>query len=218
MSNTVDIIIVDDHSLTRTGIGSILEPVSDFRIIGEAANAQTLFEQLDNRRPNMVLLDINLPDINGVQVAERIREDYDHIKLIVVTMHDEDAYIEQMVRMGVDGYVLKDTSHDELIQAIRIVSKGGKYFTPKVTETIMMKYVDGNGESAGANDATHELTPREMDIIKCVSRELSNREIAEELSISVRTVENHKRNLFQKLGVRNSVGLVRFAFEHDLLD
>mgnify|MGYP006290329191 CR=1 FL=1 len=213
----MDIIIVDDHSLTRTGIGSILEPVSDFRIVGEAPDASTLFDQIQKRRPSLVLLDINLPDMNGVEVAEKVKTEHPNIKLIVVTMHDEDAYIEKMVRTGVDGYVLKDTSHDELIQAIRIVAKGGKYFTPKVTETIMMKYVDGETATTSDN-ASHELTPREMDIIKCVSRELSNREIAEELSISVRTVENHKRNLFQKLGVRNSVGLVRYAFEHDLLD
>jgi len=203
----IKVMLVDDHPLFREGIGARLSLNDDIRLVGEAQNAEQALNILEHLQPDVVLLDINMPEMSGIDMLEVLREKNLDTKVIFLSMHDDKEYIVRAIQAGAQGYLLKDVCGEEMIRAIVAVHNGEKQFSHEVTE-ILAKHE----ESASKN----VLTNREQLILRLISLGYGNKKIAQELNNSVRTVETHKRNITQKLGIHTTSGLVRYAIEHGI--
>lgn len=203
----INIILVDDHPLFREGIASRLRMHGDIHIMAEADNGRELLSMLNTYHPDIVMMDISMPEMNGMDALEIINEKFPHVNVIILSMHDDKEYILNVIRSGAAGYLLKDISGEDMISAIQKVYGGGKYFTNEVAEILAQE-----NTSTGSDI----LTTREQLILRLISHGYNNKKIARELDISVRTVETHSRNIKQKLDVNTTSGLVRYAIEHRL--
>jgi two-component system nitrate/nitrite response regulator NarL len=203
----IKIILVDDHPLFREGIASRLNMHEGIDIIAEAENGKQLLEKLEDTRPDIVMMDISMPEINGMDALEIVKEKFPEIRVIMLSMHDDKEYIVSVIRSGAEGYLLKDISGEEMIAAIHKVHEGGKYFSGEVAQILVQE------NTADAGDI---LTTREQLVLRLISHGNSNKSIASQLDISVRTVETHNRNIKQKLLIDTTSGLVRYAIEHRL--
>lgn len=199
--------LVDDHPLFREGVRARLSMCDEIMLVGEAENGRQLLEKLDDLRPDVVLMDINMPEVNGMDVLEIMAEKKSHTKFIILSMHDDKEYIIPVIRLGAYGYMLKDVSGDEMIKAITVVYNGEKHFSQDVAAILAQQDVDGS-ES--------KLTNREQLILRLISLGYGNKKIAQELNNSVRTVETHKRNITKKLNINTTSGLVRYAIKHGI--
>ncbi len=206
-NSTINIILVDDHPLFREGIAARLTMHDDIHIMAEAENGRELIDMLNTMQPDIVMMDISMPEINGMDALEIINEKFPQLKVVMLSMHDDKEYILNVIRAGASGYLLKDISGDEMILALQKVYQGGKYFSNEVTEILAQ---------ANASTGNDILTTREQLILRLISHGYNNKKIASELEISVRTVETHNRNIKQKLDIHTTSGLVRYAIEHNL--
>jgi DNA-binding NarL/FixJ family response regulator len=207
----IRLLLADDHPLIREGFKSLLGKNQAFEIIGEADNGLEVVRNIDATKPDVILTDINMPGLNGLQVIEKLSETHPHLKFIVLTMHEEREYVMKALKAGADGYLLKSAERIELENAINTVFGGGKYFSPMIT-TILAESVSGGG------DQVPELTPREKEVLNLVARGHSTKQIADKLDISIRTVESHRINMLKKVGVSNSAELVKRSVELGLLE
>lgn len=207
--------IVDDHKIFREGIGVILNQEKDIDVIWSADNFRSTLENIDSQEIDVLLLDISLGIENGIQIAEQIINNNSDIKIIALTMHYEDDYIIKMLKLGARGYLLKDCSSSELVKSIHVVYDGSTYYSDHVNNVLIEHIKSGkpNGQ-----DKKAPITKREREVLKLVAEEYSNSEIAEQLFISIRTVDTHKRNLIEKLKVKNAVGLVRYAIKNNIVE
>lgn len=205
------ILIAEDHQMFRKGISTILNKLESFEIIGEASNGQEIVDLADRLNPDVILMDVHLPDFSGEEATYRILRKYPQVKILGLSAEDSEEAVVNMVRAGAKGYVLKDSSIDELVLAIKSLKGGNSYFSERVSSKLLSR-LDHTG-SLHENDkgkAKKRLTNREAEILKFITEELTNKEIADRLFISPRTVETHRRNLIHKLKVRNTVGLVKY--------
>ena len=207
--NTISILLADDHRLFRLGMRQILEKVEDLDVVGEAESAEKTFSLCAQLRPDLVLMDISFPTNNGIEITKQISKILE-IKVLALTSHEEDQYVIEMLRAGASGYLIKNSSADELIRAIRTIHAGHSYFSKNISKTIFEN--TDKEKTLQTNLSELSVTCREMEVLKYLSEEMTNKEIATQLFISPRTVETHKRNLMQKLKVRNAVGLAKFYF------
>ena len=205
----VSILIADDHQLFRSGVRHLLRTVDDLQVIGETRSGRETIAFCKDQQPDLVLMDIDFPDLGGVEITKIIKHANSNIKILALSMHDEDSYVVNMFRGGVSGYVVKDASFEELIRAIRAIRDGNSYFSKNISKSF---FEQQNSRSKLLQKASKKVgvTDRELEILKYVTDEMTNKEIAERLFISPRTVETHKRNLMQKLQVKNTVGLVKY--------
>ncbi|MFT7387034.1 MAG: two-component system nitrate/nitrite response regulator NarL [Candidatus Endobugula sp.] len=203
----IKIILVDDHPLFREGIASRLNMHEGIDIIAEAENGKQLLEKLVDAKPDIVMMDISMPEMNGMDALEIVKEKFPDIRVIILSMHDDKEYIINVIRSGAEGYLLKDISGEEMITAIHKVYGGGKYFSGEVAHILVQE---------DTTDAGGVLTTREQLVLRLISHGNNNKSIANQLDISVRTVETHKRNIKQKLLIGTTSGLVRYAIEHRL--
>lgn len=215
----VKILIVDDHPMIRLGIRSILNNVEHLNVADEANNGKEALEKLANDSFDLVIMDIKMPEMNGIEATEEIVKHYPDIKVLAISMFDEQRYIVKMLQAGALGYVLKNTGKNEMVSAINSVMAGESYFSQEVSTIMMSQFMSRGGMSQVTETKTDvALTKRETEIIKMISEELTNSEIAERLGISSRTVDTHRRNLLQKLDVKNTAGLVKYAMVNHLLE
>ena len=219
----IRIFIADDHSVLRAGLRALLEAEPDMRVVGEAEEGESCIRQVAALQPDVVLLDINMPGMNGLEALKRLREQAPDSRALILTMHDDAGYLRQALALGGAGYVLKQAAGDELLMAIRTVHSGGVYLHPKHTQILLEQSLDQQKEEAVAPSSEKEaryrsLSRREAQIFKLVALGYRNHEIAEQLFLSVKTVETYKARLMQKLGVRSRVELVRYALELGVLD
>jgi DNA-binding NarL/FixJ family response regulator/class 3 adenylate cyclase len=201
--DTIHILIADDHALFREGLRALFSALPDIEVVGEAAEGESAITQVDALQPDVVLMDINMPGVNGIEATRRILRTHPNLGIIMVTMLEDDASVFSAMRAGARGYVLKGAHHDEILQAIRAVAAGQAVFGPAIA-TRMMNFFQGlNGlPQAGASSAAFpELTEREREVLTLIAQGVSNREIAERLVISAKTVSNHITNIFSKLQV-----------------
>ena len=203
----IKIILVDDHPLFREGIASRLNMHEGIDIIAEAENGKQLLEKLADAKPDIVMMDISMPEINGMDALEIVKEKFPEVRVIMLSMHDDKEYIVSVIRSGAEGYLLKDISGEEMIAAIQKVHEGGKYFSGEVAQILVQENTADTGDI---------LTTREQLVLRLISHGNSNKSIASQLDISVRTVETHNRNIKQKLLIDTTSGLVRYAIEHRL--
>lgn len=205
--------IADDHQIFIDGIRSLLAPEAGLTCVGEALHGRQLLGLLAHAQPEVILLDINMPELDGLSTACLILANHPGIRVIMLTMHDRVDYITKLIELGVAGYLLKNSSRQDLVTAIHTVHAGGTYFSQQVTSAVM----DNLRRKASPGAAAEvELTPREIEVLRLIAREHTTAEIAEQLFISHHTVESHRKNLLSKLGKKNTAGLAAYAVQHGL--
>lgn len=220
----IKVLLVDDHRIIRDGLKALLMGIKEINIIGECNDGNEAIQFIENDSPDVILMDINMPNMNGFETTELISNKKSDIKILALTMHQEESYISKILQAGASGYLLKSASRKELVDAITKVHNGGTYFSEDVASIMMSKYLN-NGtniekrSSSNSHDIhIEDLTKREHEILKLIVDEHTNIEIGEKLFISPRTVDTHRRNLLLKIGVKNTAGLVKYALQHNLLD
>jgi len=211
----ISVLIVDDHKILRDGLKALLKSDKDIAVVGECDNGVQALEFLKSNKAQIILMDINLPVKNGIETTEEISKLYKESRVIALSMHNEERYISKMLRAGAWSYVLKDSGGEEIHEAIRKVAAGENYFTKEITATVMSHYLKPENN---AQKTTLKLTKREIEVLKLIVAELTNSEISEKLFISPRTVDTHRQNILQKLNVKNTAGIVRFAIQNGLID
>src|SRR5699024_2369058 len=212
-SKNITVIIVDDHALMREGLMKILEMDDNIDVIGEASNGKEGMEKILEYKPDIVLLDINMPKMNGVEVLRRAKDLGLESKIIMLTIHDDREYLQETIRIGANGYVLKDSDVDSLIKAIKDVSKGKTYIQPSIAILLIDEMNEEDNEVAMKIES---LTKREYEILIVIAEGLNNREIAERLFISEKTVKNHVSNIFRKLEVNDRIQAAIIAFKNNI--
>ncbi|MFK7762901.1 MAG: response regulator [Roseobacter sp.] len=205
--DTVKILVVDDHPLVAEGIQSILESYDDLRVVGCCNSARDAIDNLDSYDPDVILMDLNMPDMGGLTATEILLERRPGMRVLVLSMHDSPEYIASALNHGAMGYVLKDVPTDEIKQAIDTVMSGKRYLCTGASGSLRPK----------EDDRREPLTGREQTILLQLAQGKSNKEVANTLDISVRTVETHRKNIKRKLGISSTAGLTRYAMEHGVL-
>ncbi|MBN3035393.1 MAG: response regulator transcription factor [Bacteroidales bacterium] len=213
----IRVIIADDHHLIIDGIRSLLEEADDIAIVGEASNGRELIELLFLVSADVILLDVEMPVMNGIEAARNIKTNHRDVRIIILTMHQERGLIQQLIDLGADGYLLKNSDRTELIQAIRRVASGVPYFSHQVTLALLNKTAPMSRSSEDGH-LLSLLTPREIEIMKLIAEGHSNRQIGESLFISHRTVDTHRTNLMKKIGAANIAALIRFAVRNGFIE
>ncbi len=213
--NQIKILIVDDHYLVRAGIRSLLEDLSEIKIVGEAENGKEAIEQTGKLLPDVVLIDISMPEVSGIEATGVIKEKFPNTNVLVLTMHENEEYFYSALKKGASGILHKNTGKDEMILAIKTVAGGNKYFGTSLSKLILESLVSKHESGNVQGNEKIMLTKREKEVMHYIAEGLSNQEIADKLGISVRTVDSHKGNLMQKLNLRTSSALSRYAFEND---
>lgn len=213
--NKLKILLVDDHQILREVISVMLKNESGYEIVAEASSVEEAEQVMETHPIDIVILDIGMPNRNGLQLIETAKRKYPDVIFLILSMHLEEEYVFKAVELGVKGYLHKDASSQELLMALKQLSEGESYFSQKVVKIIM----EGARYRRHSNGKKpKDLTKREKEIIRLVIEGMSNAEIAEQLGISVRTVENHRFNMLRKIGARNTPELVRFTLENKILD
>lgn len=200
------VVVVDDHPLVRQSIVKIVDAQDGFEVIGEAARADEVFDLVARKEAELVLLDVALPGVDGIELAERLKKQSPHLRIILLTMHEDDGTLRRAMSVGVDGYVPKTAPTDEVIQALGVVSQGGSFLSPGVARR-MMDLASGRGIEPAAT-----LTEREMEILQYLAKGFRSQEIADELYLSVKTVKNHLTNVYAKLNVETAAQAVAEAY------
>ncbi len=209
--------IVDDHKLVRDGIRSHLEMIPNYDIVAEAANGKAALAQLETIQPDLILMDVNMDGMDGISCTREITKQYPAIRVLALSMLNENQFIKQMLAAGAAGYLLKNCDEEELKRAIDTIIAGGTYYSPQVTKIIMSSLHRGP-KKAPPKGMSIPITEREMEVLRLILREYTNKEIADALYISPRTVDAHKRNLLEKTGAKNVAGLVLYAINQQLFD
>ncbi|MCY7408871.1 MAG: response regulator transcription factor [Chitinophagales bacterium] len=208
----IKIIIADDHQMFIAGLKLIIQSFENIEVVGEALSGEAALELLEKVNADVILLDTNMPGMDGIDAAKEIRKKFPDVKILMVTMHKQKEFIIQLIALGISGYILKNTGADELYTAIRTVYEGGEYFGEEVTKEI----VQGMRNKSSLPEI-QSFSKREMEILKLLTEELSSAEIAERLFISHHTVESHRKNMHIKAGVKNTAGLIRYAINMKLI-
>lgn len=211
----IRILIADDHGVMRAGLRAILEDDPELEFVGEASNGEEAFQLASKIQPDIVLLDIGMPIMDGIEVTRRLKKVAPQIKVLILSVYEDESLLREAIKAGASGYVIKRGAEEELISAIRAVIRGDLYIHPAITR-LLVRDLSPNMEKK--NDALDLLTPRELEIMKYIIRGFTNRQIAEALFISVRTVEGHRASLFGKLDLKNRVELIEFAEKNGLRD
>ena len=213
----IRILIAEDHLMVRSGIRALLEKSGDLHILGEASNGQEAVEMVEKLKPDVLIMDIMMPRLNGIQAAENIRKLKLPTQLLLLSMYSDEGLVYQALQSGVRGYVLKSSVSDELLWAVQAVAKGKTYLSSQISEIVVESAV--HPRPAGQDhDPISNLSPREKEILQLIAEEHTSGEIAALLFISEKTVEKHRASLMEKLNVRNLAGLVRLAVKYHLVD
>lgn len=212
----IKVLIVDDHQIIIDGIKSLLKDQYGIRVVGEAGNGKEAIDALSLIGADVVLMDIDMPVLNGIEATRKIKSGPASARVIILTMHNEAGLVKTLISAGADGYMLKNSDQHELVDAIRKVASGQSYFSPEVTLSLLHKSAHKPEFSEPANLAA-DLTSREIEVLKLIALGHSNREIGESLFISHRTVDTHRTNLMKKIGVNNIAGLIRYAIKQGFI-
>ncbi|MCG0278838.1 MAG: response regulator transcription factor [Thermanaeromonas sp.] len=215
MENKIRILLADDHAVLRSGLKLLLHNQPDMVVIGEARDGQETIELCKTLKPDVLLLDLNMPAKTGLQALEELKNT--KTRILILTMYDDVAYLRQAVEWGAAGYILKSAADTELISAIRAVAQGASYYDPALMKTLVEYVVNREEKQVTPKKEADQLSEREKEVLRLVALGYTNRQIAEELTISIKTVEAHKANIREKLKLKGRAELVRFAIEQGLL-
>ena len=216
MTEKQRILIVEDHTILREGLKSLLSSHPDFEIVGEAGDGLEAVRAVDRLHPNLILMDLSLPRMDGIAAIREIKKKWPKIHVLALTVHKTEEYIMATLGSGADGYILKDATHAELLEAIRIILSGKRVLSPSISEKVIEGYLDGK-RKAPLKSSWDTLTRREREILKLIGEGHKNKEIAEFLCISPKTVEKHRANIMDKLNLHNASALTAYAIEKGLI-
>ena len=215
----IRILIADDHDVVRSGLRALLRGVPGLAVVAEASDGEQAVHRVAELKPDVAILDISMPRMNGVEAARLIKRDNPATRVLILTIHENEEYVYQVVRAGADGYVLKNANKRELCEAVRAVMDGRRFFSPGVSNIIISEFARRvRDEDADARPAPSVLTPREIDVLRGIAQSKTSKAIAAELFLSVRTVNTHRANLMHKLDIHETAGLVRYAIQSGLVD
>lgn len=209
----ISVLVADDHGIVRAGLVSLLEADPEIKVCAQAADGREVLEQVGRVTPEVVILDITMPNLGGLETLERLRVAHPEVKVILLSVHGDPPFVQSAVSLGADGYVLKNGPASEVLEAVRAVAHGGSYFSPPVAREIVAQL---RAPQRGV-DPFVQLSTREREVLQLIAEGLSAKEIASQLSISTKTVEAHRTSLMRKLGVRKATELVRYALRHGLV-
>jgi len=210
------ILLADDHAVVRAGLRALIDAQPGMQVIGEADNGLTACQRATELKPDIVIMDASMPHLNGAQATGQLKRDCPEIKVLTLTVHEEIGYLGQLLEAGASGYVLKRSAADELIHAIRVVARGGVYLDPHLTGRVVTGFI----RKESIRDALHQtdLSERETEVLRLIGRGYSNKEIAVQLGISIKTVETHRSRSMEKLDLHSRVEIVRYAMQQGWLD
>lgn len=211
---TISILVVDDHAVVRAGLRALIQSDPSLRIAGEAAGGLEAISLVEKLQPDVLVLDLSMPDMDGILVTKELHEKYPAIRILILTVHEDEALLQEAMKSGASGYILKYAAEKELIEAINRIISGGMYVDPKMLPSL---FNEEQNLTQSPNDLVEPLTPREIGVLKLIVEGYTNRQIGIELGISVRTVEGHRANLYGKLGLRSRVELVRYAKQYGMI-
>lgn len=213
----VTVYLADDHAILRDGLRNFLDQKPGFEIIGEAGDGKTVLEEIIQKKPMVVVLDISLPLVNGIQVARQVKKLLPEIKIIILTRHDNEEYIKQLLKIGIDGYVLKEDAGEDLLKAIELSLAGDIFLSPRLTRVLINEIAASKrGKVVKDNITSCPLTRREQEVARLVADGRTTNEIALMLGVSIHTVKGHRTNILKKLNV-NSTGLVKYCIKEKLI-
>jgi two-component system, NarL family, response regulator NreC len=217
LPSPIKLLLVDDHVVIRSGLRMLLEAQKDLLIVGEAETGREALDQVRSLRPHVALMDVKMPDMNGIEATRLIRANYPETAVLALTMYEDDQYFFEMLRAGASGYVPKRAAPDELLTAIRTVSRGEVFLYPSLATRLVQNYL---GEMAAGTqpEISNTLTAREQEVLVLIAEGLSNTEIAEKLVISAKTVDRHRENIMGKLNLHSRVDLVKYALRNGLIE
>ncbi len=213
----IRILIADDHQLILNGISDMFRSTKQYKIVAKAENGKDAVKQAITIKPDLIFMDISMPVMNGIEATKIIVNKLPSVKILILTQHEEKEYVRQALKSGASGYLLKNSKKDKFIEAIETVLAGGYYLSQQISEQMINDVISSKTKDETAQEEV-TLTRREKEIIKKIADELNNQEIADELFISLRTVETHRRNIMQKLKLKSVVSLLKYASQHDIID
>jgi DNA-binding NarL/FixJ family response regulator len=209
----IRVLIADDHGIVRSGLRMLIDRQSDMRVVAEVGDGVGALESTQSRRPDVAVLDVSMPRMTGLQAAREIRSHVPGTRVLLLSMHDDDRYFLEGLEAGAAGYVLKRAADTDLIDALRTVANGHTFLSDDAQRALMADWLE-----SGSADPEDRLTPRELEVVKLIAEAFTNRQIAETLKVSEKTVESHRANVLSKLGMRDRVELVRYAIRRGLVE
>ena len=216
MTSKIRILLADDHTLLRNGISAILEDEADIIVVGEADNGREAVRLADQLKPNIVLIDIAMPLLNGLEATRQIKHEHPGISVLVLTMYDNEEYFRKMLEVGASGYIIKRAAATELVSAIRAVYNGEAVLSPAITRLLLEDYL--NRDTNNEKDDPNALSSREREVLQLIAEGKTSREIAEILNLSVKTVQSHRTNLMQKLDLHDRGDLIKYAIQKKIIE
>jgi len=209
------VVIADDHAIVRTGLRALIHDEIGLDLIGEAAGGYEAIELVEKNQPEVLVLDISMPDLDGISVTRRLKQNFPDLHILILTLHEDEAMLKEAIKAGASGYILKRAAESELISAIQVILRGDMYVDPSMLRSLL-----GEPKPATPHQSTpmETLTSRETEILKLIVEGYTNRQIGEHLNISIRTVEGHRANISDKLGLHSRLELVRYARQHGLIE
>jgi DNA-binding NarL/FixJ family response regulator len=206
------ILLADDHAVVRQGFSRILASHSDMEVIGEAGNGREAIELAEELKPDVVVMDVSMPELNGIEATRRLMKASPRIRVLALSMHKDSVYVREILRAGAQGYLLKDASDDDLLTAVRAIGQGQGYISPGVSEAVLSDY------RRHVSDPIDLLTSREREVLQLIAEGKTNKEIAASLNLSIYTVDAHRGRIMEKLNLHSSGEIVRFAMRNGLID
>ncbi len=222
MPRKTRILIADDHDVVRSGLRALLHSFPDFTVIGEAADGEQAVRLAAERKPDVILMDISMPHLDGIEATTRIIEEQPDARVVILSVHEDEEYVRRILKAGARGYVLKNARRKEIAQAVRSALSGDRFFSPGISRIIVDGYIKRSTEPPSAPQQTEtkgdqRLTKRELEILGLIATGLTNKQIADQLFLSFRTVNTHRTNIMQKLDIHDTAGLVRHALSLGLV-
>ena len=213
---SIRVLIADDHKIMLAGLRSLLEKQTDFEVVGEADNGRKAVQMAQEKKPDVVVMDVSMPDLNGIEATKQIIESLPETRVIALSMHSDKRFVMGMLRAGASGYLLKDCASQELANAIVQVAGGKKYLSPEITGVVIDDFLLGRGSSEEVAIAASQLSPREREVLQLIAEGWSTKQIASHLYVSIKTIETHRRQIMKKLDLHSIADLTKYAIREGL--
>ena len=214
----IKILVAEDHTIVRKGLCSLLHAEEDMVVVGEAENGRQALKMVEELTPDLVLMDITMPELNGMDATRQLKKKFPEMKILILSMHTTEAYIFETLRAGASGYLVKRSAPNDLIKAIHVAMEGGSYLSPDIADKVINSYVKQKEESLSGDDGFQVLSDREREVLQLIAEGRANREIGDTLFISPKTVEAHRANIQKKLGISGTAELTKYAIIKGLVD